>query len=250
MSEDRDVEVAGRVEEGAGQAGKGARHLGSARHQGWHLGVLPGCEGLAGEGNDPERARLVSLQAQEAFEEQDVPWAGDYQALMSERWDWYGDAPDWWRWRVAAYVAWASVPREVRRPRTHQELASLLGLRSARTIRKWRAKYPEIDALVTENILEPLLERRAEVLEALMESAASPDYKNFRDRELYLKVTRIYVPRQEVGMEVNASAVNADEMGRRQAAAEAEVSEWEGERFGALAEGEEEKKGEDDGEES
>ena len=171
----------------------------------------------------PEEAQLHALSMQEQLEGGDVPWRGDYDALLAEEWDWY-DGPDWNRWRLAAYVAWASCPADRRQPATHTEFAQLVGWGSAQRLKKYRNLFPQLDQMVRENLLEPLFARRAGVLETLGVLAEDPDYKTFKDRELFLKLTRIYQPSQDVN--VTARAITSDQMAQAEAQAREELDEW------------------------
>jgi hypothetical protein len=99
-----------------------------------------------------------------------------------------------WPPRIAAYIAWASSPRQGRWPKTQDELATLLGLTSDRQFTKWRRANKAIDDLIAKLQLEPLLKHRADVFSALIASASTPDYKNQPDRKLFLEITGDHVP--------------------------------------------------------
>ena len=49
-----------------------------------------------------------------------------------------------WDWRKALYIAWSSVPKSKREPKTLEQFVALLGLSSSGTIRNWRAHDPGI----------------------------------------------------------------------------------------------------------
>ncbi len=100
-----------------------------------------------------------------------------------------------WKWRVAAYIAWAASPRVGRWPATQEKLATdVLGLTSDRQIIKWRKDNPRIMDLVSDLQVAPMLSHRADVIGALVKSAMTPDYKNHQDRELFLIMTGDYIP--------------------------------------------------------
>lgn len=104
-----------------------------------------------------------------------------------------------WPWRVAVYIAWASLPSMGRVPKTQGYLATeVLGLASDRVIRKWRAKNPAIDDMVARVQAEQLFDSRADVIHALVTSATNTTYRNYRDRELFLKLTGDYTPSMHV----------------------------------------------------
>jgi hypothetical protein len=167
-------------------------------------GVLPGFDELVeageAEGIGPEEARRISEEAQAALElldVEDVPWMVDYHLLRAEGWP----------WRVACYIAWASTPRKDRWPGTLQELAGQLGLRSARAIQRWRKKNVEIDERVKAGLVEPLMAARADVLNALVESAEDSDHRHHPDRKLFLEMTKLHTPRQEIDATVKKAGV-------------------------------------------
>lgn len=188
--------------------------------------VLPGFDELvevtAGEGISPEEARRISLEAQAAVESlcvEEAGWMVDYHLLRAEGWP----------WRVAAYIAWASMPRGKRWPGTLQELAGQLGLRSARTIHKWRKKNGAIDERVKVGLVEPLMEHRGDVLEALVRSATKVDHKNHPDRKLFLEMTKLHTPRQEVDATVKQAGIFLPEVeGEQLSGEEEEVALGEG----------------------
>lgn len=102
-------------------------------------------------------------------------------------------------WRLAAYIAWASVPKIKRWPATQIKLArEVLGLKSDRVLIRWREENPEIDAMIAQLQDREFFEHRAEVLKALAESAANPNYKNHQDRRLYLEMSGDHSTRIEV----------------------------------------------------
>lgn len=181
------------------------------------------------EGNDIDAARLRSLTSQEAFDERDdVPWRDDYAALLGDEWPWY-DGPEWNRWRLAAYVAWESYRgAEERWPATLEALAQLLGWQNGQALRRYRRRYRELERLVREAIMRPLLARRAQVLDTLGVMAEMPDYKAFKDRELFLKMTRLYEPKQTIDMH---TSVNADQMAAAQDQAQNELGDFDASFF-------------------
>jgi hypothetical protein len=75
-------------------------------------------------------------------------WFDKYESLRAEG----------WTWRKAAYIAWAASPTTDRWPESEKELATLiLGMKSDKTIRKWRKK----DKGIIKRILAILIGRRA-----------------------------------------------------------------------------------------
>lgn len=133
-----------------------------------------------------EDIRLRSETARQALEgKADLKWLDEYNKLREGGWN----------WRVAAFIAWASMPRNKRLPRTQEELATnYLGLTSDRQINTWRKKNPAIDEMIASLQAAPLWKYRAEVFQALTINAKKPDYKTHNDRKLFLELTGDYVP--------------------------------------------------------
>jgi hypothetical protein len=144
---------------------------------------------------DPEE---ISAAARTAFET--LIGAADDKA---EGYEWYQQYKRLARhrvpWRVAVYVAWASVPKAKRVPKTQEALArDVLGLTSDRVLISLRQKYPEIDLLIAQLQSNELFEHRAEIFEALIESASSPNYKSHQDRKIALEMMGDYNQRIQV----------------------------------------------------
>ncbi len=145
-----------------------------------------------------EEARLRSMTAQHALEgKEKLPgWYEEYLRLVNGNWP----------WRVAAYIAWASSPRSGRWPDTQDKLATeVLGLTSDRQITKWR-KREAVQAMIVALQVAPMLEHRADVIGALIESAKDPDYKSHQDRKLFLEITGDYVPTSKLIAQMRRSA--------------------------------------------
>lgn len=138
----------------------------------------------------PEVAALRLEQARAFFDAslEKPSWFADYERLRDGGWP----------FRVAMYIAWASSPRKERRPDTMQELASLMGLKSARAINTWRARNPAIDEQVALMQAAPLFQHRADLFQASLNVALTADYKGFNDRKLLLEMLGDYVPRSQV----------------------------------------------------
>lgn len=154
----------------------------------------------------PEEARLISEAARQQMQSRltdgELPaWAEDYIRLLEQGWP----------WRVAAYIAWASAPKDGRKPKTLEELATgMLGLKSPRVIYTWRRKYPSIDAVIGMMQSAVLFEHRRDVLEALAEMAGRTDYKSHNDRKLFLEMIGDYTPKSKV--EVSRGAKDLSEL--------------------------------------
>jgi len=149
-----------------------------------------------------EEARLRSETARAALHElspESTPWKDEYLNLVEGGWN----------WRVAAYIAWAASPKNTRTPKTQDELATQhLGLTSDRAINTWRRKNPAIDEMVAVLQAAPLFEHRAEIYEALVKVATSPEYKGHNDRKLALELLGDYVPKSKVEAELNQRIID------------------------------------------
>jgi hypothetical protein len=160
-------------------------------------------------GNAYDEALIASERARLMFEDDaaHAEWLDSYFALIAEGWS----------WRQAVYMIWASQPKP-RTPATEKALATqVLGLTSARSIRTWKAENPHMELRIRKLSLAALGHARNEVLQALIESAQTPSYRNYRDRELFLKMTRDYVPRERldvgaVSSEQDLAALSAEEL--------------------------------------
>jgi len=98
--------------------------------------------------------------------------------------------------RIAAYIAWATMPKKYRYPETQEKLATeVLGLNSDRAIATWRKKYPEIDMMVSALQAEAMLEYRPGAFHALGTVASDPTYRANPDRRLFFEMTKDYTPR-------------------------------------------------------
>lgn len=128
-----------------------------------------------------EREQAARTALKERLEDGELPsWAERFNDLLNN------NVP----WKIAALVAWSSVPRMNRWPKTQNELATeVLGLTSDRQIAEWRKKYASIDIMIANLQSQEFLEDRADVLYALKTMAKRLDYKAAKDRENYLMMT-------------------------------------------------------------
>jgi hypothetical protein len=181
------------------------------------------------EGIPVEEARRRSETAKLALEMrydrpgESLPWMGDYFKLLEGNWP----------WRQAAYIAWASSPKEGRTPKTQDQLArEHLGLNSDRVIATWRARNPAIQDMVAFLQAAPLWESRADQFRALIEGAnkAGQDYKFFNHLKLAMEMRGDYVPKSELEALLRAKADSGDP---------ADLPREELERQAKLADGEE-----------
>jgi hypothetical protein len=123
----------------------------------------------------------------------DIPWWTEYLALRTKGWD----------WRKAAFIAWSCVPMDKRKPETIDALAQdVLGLRNARTIRKWRENDPNIDLEIERTRVAMLGDHLPDVLEAWVKVAKMVDPAAHRDRITYLETMNVYKPKSALDVEL------------------------------------------------
>ncbi len=102
-------------------------------------------------------------------------------------------------WRKAVYVAWRICPKSIRWPKTIEELATdILGLSSARTIRKWHQNDPRIEEFIGKWRMKPVMDRLSDSLDAMFAMAAKHTPEGNRDRRLHFEVAGIIKVRQRL----------------------------------------------------
>ena len=164
-------------------------------------------EGTSGEPLSAQEVRERNLAARNALvdylEEGELPdWAEMYQRLLNSGWP----------WRVALWVAWASMPKHRRVPKTQEELATqYLGLTSDRAISTWGKRH-QVDQIIADLQADELLDARADVFHALKEMARTIDYKGAADRRVYLEMIGAYVPVTKLAAELRKRGISADDM--------------------------------------
>lgn len=102
-----------------------------------------------------------------------------------------------WPWRQGCYIAWASMPKEGRKPDTQEELATkYLNLTSDRAISTWRKKNPTIETMIAVLQSAELWDYRADSFKNLIDGMkrAGTDYKFFNHLKLFLEMSGDYVP--------------------------------------------------------
>jgi hypothetical protein len=140
-----------------------------------------------------EREMAAHAALKEKLEGQDIPgWADLYHRLIN------ASVP----WKIAAYIAWSTMPRKFRWPQTQEELAvKVLGLNSDRRIAEWRKKYPYIDQMIADFQAEAMLEYVPGAIHALGTVASDTSYRANPDRRLLFEITRLLDTKQKVALE-------------------------------------------------
>lgn len=104
-----------------------------------------------------------------------------------------------WDWRKAAYMAWMAAPTSLRKPETLEKLCSeVLGVNDASTVRKWRAKFPEMERRIETLKVSTLGDALADVIETWKTVAKLPDPSAHRDRITYLETMGVYKQKMEI----------------------------------------------------
>jgi hypothetical protein len=158
------------------------------------------------EPNITENDRIRSEAARKAIEgmfgKAGAPrWLDDYQELVRGGWP----------WKVAAYIAWASIPRVMREPKTQELLArEYLGLNSDRAISTWRKRNPAIEEMIRQMQAGPLFKHRAEIFTALVAVAVKPEYKSHNDRKLAFELMGDYIPASKALLAVTGKMKGKD----------------------------------------
>lgn len=136
---------------------------------------------------------MAARQALGELIDRDAPsWAEQYHELM------LSNVP----WRVAAFIAWSTVPKHRRWPRTQDLLAiEVLGLTSDRRITEWRRKYPYIDQLIASLQTAALLDYIPGSIEASGLVASEPTYRATQERRLLWEATGIIEKTSKVSIE-------------------------------------------------
>ena len=122
-----------------------------------------------------------------------------------------GENNDKWDWRKHAYIAWSSIPKSLRWPKTLNEFADLVGLTNTATIRKWRAKDPEISERIASLPKQLLSHHIADVMQALVDVASDPIPQAHQDRKLFLEMTGQYNPKGALDIKGLLGTVELDD---------------------------------------
>ena len=151
-----------------------------------------------------ESEMAARLALKDKMQTDDLPsWSDMYHRLLQAG----------WRWRVAAYAAWASTPKDGRWPRTQNELATqVLGLTSDRVIATWNKKFPTLQQVIGDLSADDLMDARADVFRTLKTMAKTPDYKNVKYTQIYLEMIGAYVPTSKLAAELKRRGITTDDL--------------------------------------
>ena len=151
-----------------------------------------------------ESEMAARLALKDRMQTDDLPsWSDMYHRLLQAG----------WRWRVAAYAAWASTPKDGRWPRTQNELATqVLGLTSDRVIATWNKKFPTLQQVIADLSADDLMDARADVFRTLKTMAKTQDYKNVKYTQIYLEMIGAYVPTSKLAAELKRRGITTDDL--------------------------------------
>lgn len=151
-----------------------------------------------------EREMAARLVLKERLNGDDLPsWSDVYHRLLQSG----------WKWKLAAYAAWASTPKEGRWPKTQEELATqVLGLSSDRVISTWNKKFPTLQQVIFDLSSSELMDARADVFSTLKFMAKQRDYKANADRRIYLEMIGAYVPTSKLAAELKRRGITSDDL--------------------------------------
>lgn len=114
-------------------------------------------------------------------------------------------------WRIAAFIGWASIPKDQRQPPTQDAFArETLGLTSDRRIAEWRKKYP-IDQMIADLQGEMLMQWRPGVFYAIGWGASQHDYKAAAQQRLFVELTRD-MPNPKLHVEDNRAVADLEDL--------------------------------------
>ena len=156
------------------------------------------------EGVSPEEARLRAEAGRSALY---LLKSTQGQPVWFERFEYL--IAGGWPWRQACYIAWASMPKEGRKPETQDGLArQFLNLGSDRAISTWRRKNPAIDSMIAILQSAELWEHRGDSFKNLIDGMkqAGSDYKFFNHLKLFLEMTGDYVPLSQLAAVIKRKA--------------------------------------------
>lgn len=151
-----------------------------------------------------EREMVARLALKDKLSGDDLPsWSDVYHRLLQSG----------WKWKLAAYAAWASTPKDGRWPKTQEELATqVLGLTSDRVISTWNKKFPTLQQIIFDLSSSELMDARADVFDALKFMAKQRDYKASADRRIYLEMIGAYVPTSKLSAELKRRGITTDDL--------------------------------------
>ncbi|TXH54652.1 MAG: hypothetical protein E6Q97_10420 [Desulfurellales bacterium] len=134
-------------------------------------------------------------------------WWQEFEEIKEEVQGWKMKAP---AWKVAAYIAWAASPADGRKPERAEDLAKVLGLKSARSFRQWRDGGHDPKGLIVAEIAArqagPLMRHRRDLYEAMIASATQPNEKGHNDRKLAFEMLGDYKAKPTASVNVGISA--------------------------------------------
>lgn len=130
----------------------------------------------------------------------DLPWHDEFVALLARG----------YTWRKTAWIAWHSQPKQSRQPRTKTAFAELIGVSPGKLTDY--SNDPALHAAILAHRRSVLFDHLPDVYDALVQSAADPNYKSAPDRRLALEMAGEYTPRQQLNVGVAPGQAEQFEM--------------------------------------
>jgi len=154
-----------------------------------------------------ERAIFEQLLANEE-------WGADYLTILDEG----------WYWRDAAYIAWKSLPKKLRKPETYGEFCDAVGI-SVRGMSE-RRKRKGLDVRAAKGVVaRQLYDHIDDVMDALVTSASSSNYKAHADRRVFLEMVGAYVPKQAIDLSAKTDTADLEDQSEEELARMAQLGE-------------------------
>lgn len=124
----------------------------------------------------------------------------------------FGENNEKWDWRKNAFIAWSCVPKSRRWPKTINKFAEMVNIRNTSSIRKWRAKDPEIDERIS--LLPKMLLRKhvVDVFDAMVQVASDPIPQATAERKLFLEIAGVYNPKGILDVRGLVGTVSIDDV--------------------------------------
>ena len=145
----------------------------------------------------------------------DTEWGADYLAILEEG----------WYWRDAAYIAWKSLPKKLRQPKTYAEFCDLINI-SVRGMSNRRNRNKAIEVRAAKGVVaRGLYEHIDDVIDALVVSASRNNYKAHADRKLFLEMAGAYTPKQAIDLSAKAATADLEDQSEEELARMAQLGE-------------------------
>ena len=100
-------------------------------------------------------------------------------------------------WALAAFAVWRALPKQLRQPRTQNELALLLGFTSDNVFYKWMNQHPELFQASSAGMEAMLREFLPDIMWASIQSAKHGGTQGFQDRKMLMTMAGMTTDKSE-----------------------------------------------------